>query len=105
MGRTKAPVSKSTYQECLKYDTWWKNGVFTDEASKIFKSVGGYWDKFYSCQDSYGIPASYTYDDCVKFKHWFTGDVYTNEMGKLGLDGYVAAYTCYVAYGVNVGEK
>lgn len=105
MGRMKMTTSKSMYQECLKYDTWWKNGVFTDEASKIFKSVGGYWDKFYACQDAYGIPVLYTYDDCLKFKSWFTHNVFTSEMNKLGLDGENAVSVCYNAYGLNPGAK
>jgi len=101
----KMSPSKQSYQECLKYDTWWKNGVFTDEASKIFKSVGGYWAKFYSCRDTYGIPSLYTYDDCVKFKHWFAQGVFTPEMNKLGLDGENAVSVCYNAYGLNPGAK
>lgn len=97
----KMSPNKQTYQQCIKYETWWKNGVWTPEVSKIFRDKGSANTAWTNCKETYDdITAYYTKEDCLQIKNWYDHGVWTPEMKKLGLDADVDVYNACSAYGI-----
>jgi|SRR3989339_851693 len=99
-------ASRQTYQQCMKYETWYKNGVASSEMSKVFRDLGAANTAWTECKNLYDVTAYYTKEDCLEMKEWFKHGVWTPEMEKLGLDADAdVVNSCNFSYGINIGQS